>query len=150
MLNAARTLRALILFLCILGLTGLASANDHGGGGGASDLVTMEVFTTNLAPEEGGGSRFIQVTIALRLSDPQGAAAITAYMPQVRNDILLALSSHTGTALKVTKAREALAEDIKDIVNSIVGTPGKVDKKGKRTPAEGPVKQALFTAFIIQ
>jgi flagellar FliL protein len=150
MLNAARTLCKVFLLFGILCLTGQALANDHGGGGGGSDLVTLEVITTNLAREAGGDSKFIQIVIALRLSDPQGAAAINAYMPQVRNDILLLLSSHTGSALMVTQARKDLAEEVKDAVNGIVGTPAKTDKKGHREPADGPVKSALFTSFIVQ
>jgi flagellar FliL protein len=149
MLNFSRTLRAVLFLLGTLGLAGQVSANDHGGGGG-SDLVTLETITTNLAREEGGGSRFIQIAISLRLSDPLGAAAINAYMPQVRNDILLLLSSYTGTALMVTQARKDLAEEVKDAVNGIVGTPAKTDKKGHREPADGPVKHALFTSFIVQ
>jgi flagellar basal body-associated protein FliL len=151
MFNATRMLRAVLFVLCSLGLAGVVSANDHGGGGGGgSDLVTLETITTNLGREEDGGSKFIQLVIALRLSVPEGAAAINAYMPQVRNDILLLLSSHTGTSLMVTQARKDLAEEVKDAVNGIVGTPAKVDKKGHREPADGPVKSVLFTSFIIQ
>ncbi|NML26924.1 flagellar basal body-associated FliL family protein [Zoogloea dura] len=149
MFNAIRALRTAAFLFCLLGLTGHATANDHGGGG-VSDIVSLEAITTNLASKTGKESRFIQLVIALRLHDPQAAAAITAYMPQIRHDILLVLSSHTGEDLKLTSGRETLVDEIKDAVNGVIGTPARTDKKGKRIAGEGPVKQVFFTSFIVQ
>lgn len=148
MFNPIPALRAAALALCLLGPTGYATANE--GGGGVSDIVPLEAITTNLASKTGKESRFIQLVIALRLHDPKAAAAITAYMPQIRHDILLVLSSHTGEDLKLTSGRETLVDEIRDAVNSVVGAPARTDKKGKRIAAEGPVKQVFFTSFIVQ
>lgn len=145
-----RLLRVVLTLALLFSLPHQATANDHGGGGGSADLVTLEPFTTNLAPDAGGASRFVQLAVALRLSDPAGAAAINAYLPQVRHDILMMLSAHSGNELLITKNREQLAEDIRDTVNGVVGTPASTGKNGKRTPAIGPVKNALFTTFIVQ
>ncbi|HMV17861.1 MAG TPA: flagellar basal body-associated FliL family protein [Rhodocyclaceae bacterium] len=150
MCKSARSVLFRLFLWCALVVPVSAWANDHGGGGGGSDLVNMETITTNLAPEPGGNVRFIQLTIALRLHDPSGAAAISAYMPQIRNDILGLLASRTGAELLITKAREDLSDDIQDAVNAVVGTAAYTDKKGHAHRAEGPVKRALFTTFIVQ
>lgn len=150
MCKSVRSFFSALCLLCVLALPVSVRANDHGGGGGGSDLVNLETITTNLAPEQGGNVRFIQLTIVLRLHDPTGAAAINAYMPQIRNDILGLLASHTGAELMITKAREDLSEDIQDAVNAVVGTAAYTDKKGHAHRAEGPVKRALFTTFIVQ
>lgn len=151
MFNAVRALRAAFLAFCILGLVGQAHANDHGGGGGgASDIVTLEPITTNLAAEVGREGRFIQVAISLRLNDAQAAVAVNAYMPQIRHDILMVLCTHTGASLQDPTGREALVDEIKDAANAVVGTPAKTNKQGRRIAAEGPVKHVLFTSFIIQ
>ncbi|WP_346286464.1 flagellar basal body-associated FliL family protein [Zoogloea sp.] len=149
MFKALRALCAAALLSCLIGFAGEAVANDHGGGG-VSDIVSLEAITTNLASKSGKESRFIQLVIALKLHDPQAAAAITAYMPQIRHDILMVLSSHTGESLQVTAGRETLVDEIRDAVNSVIGAPARTDKKGKRIAAEGPVKQVFFTSFIIQ
>lgn len=151
MLNVRAILRAVFLCVCMLGSAVPAFANEHGGGGGgASEFVPLEVITTNLAPEPGGESRFIQIAITFRLNDPAAASVITAYMPIIRHQILMLLCSHSGAELQSTQAREELVEEIKDAANSVVGTPARTDKQGRRKPAEGPVKHALFTSFIIQ
>lgn len=151
MLSARAILRAVLFCACMLGTAVPVLANDHGGGGGgASEFVALEVITTNLAPEPGGESRFIQLAITFRLSDPAAASVITAYMPIIRHQILMVLCSHSGSSLQSTEAREALVEEIKDAANATVGTPARTDKQGRRKPAEGPVKHALFTSFIIQ
>ena len=150
MFKPLRTACAPLLLIASLGLAQPALANDHGGGGGGADLVTLETITTNLAADNSGSSRFVQLAIVLRLDDPKGAAAINAYMPQVRNDILLLLAGHSGNELKTTKGRGDLADEIRDAVNGIVGSPAHTDKRGHRQPANGPVKSTLFTSFIIQ
>ncbi|RTL31488.1 MAG: hypothetical protein EKK49_12100 [Rhodocyclaceae bacterium] len=151
MLSVRAILQALLLCVFISGTAVPAFANEHGGGeGGGGEFVALEVITTNLAPDPGGESHFIQIAITLRLSDPSMGSVITAYMPIIRHKILLLLGSHSGAELKTTEAREDLVEEVKDAVNSTIGTPGRVDKQGRRKPAEGPVKHALFTSFIIQ
>ncbi len=150
MFKPLRAACAPLLLIAGLGLAQPLLANDHGGGGGGADLITLETITTNLAADADGSSRFVQLAITLRLDDPKGAAAINAYMPQVRNDILMLLAGHCGAELKTTKARGDLAEEIRDAINGIVGNPAYTDKRGHRQPAIGPVKTTLFTNFIIQ
>ncbi|MBS0347042.1 MAG: flagellar basal body-associated FliL family protein [Proteobacteria bacterium] len=151
MLTVRAMLRAAVLCVSMLGVAVPALANDHGGGGGGGgEFVPLEVITTNLASEPGGEGHFIQIAITFRLSDPAAASVITAYMPIIRHKILLLLGSHSGSSLQSTQAREELVEEIKDVANATVGTPAREDKKGRRQPAVGPVKHALFTSFIIQ
>ena len=62
MCKSARSVLFRLFLWCALVVSVPAWANDHGGGGGGSDLVNMETITTNLAPEPGGNVRFIQLT----------------------------------------------------------------------------------------
>ena len=81
MFKPLRAACAPLLLIAGLSLAQPLLANDHGGGGGGADLITLETITTNLAADADGSSRFVQLAITLRLDDPKGAAAINAYMP---------------------------------------------------------------------
>lgn len=111
-------------------------------------FVPLEPFTVNLKSE--GSEQYLQTVIALRVEDPKEADKLKAYMPEVRNDILMLLSGKKASELAEREGREHLAEEIKDAVNSIIGTPAKVDKKGKKSEPEGPVEKAIFSTFIVQ
>ncbi len=111
-------------------------------------FINLEPFTVNLTPEN--GEQFLQVVIGLKVDDAHEGDKLKAYTPKIRNDILLLLTTKKPSEISTRDGREQLAEEIKDAVNSIVGTPGHTDKKGKTSAAEGPVDEAIFTSFIIQ
>ena len=111
-------------------------------------FINLEPFTVNLSPEN--GEQFLQVVIGLKVEDAHEGDHLKAYTPKIRNDILLLLTTKKPSEISTREGREQLAEEIKDTVNSIVGTPGDTDKKGKKSAPEGPVEEAIFTSFIIQ
>jgi flagellar FliL protein len=65
---------------------------------------TLENFTVNLA----GGDHFLQLGIVLQLKDEETAEKVKAYLPQIRNKVLLLLSSKTAEDLESPKGKEAL------------------------------------------
>jgi flagellar FliL protein len=105
--------------------------------------IPMEPFTVNLVPEV--GDQYLQVTINVEAEDAAVGEKLKVHMPKLRNRIMLILSSKKPSELASREGKEALAEEIKDSINSVIGEP----TKGKKAP-EGPIKEVLFTSFIIQ
>ncbi len=104
--------------------------------------VALESFTVNLVPDN--GDQFLQLLISLEVEDAQVGDQLKMYTPKLRNDITLLLSSKKASQLITKEGKEALAREIKDQVNGILDPVGKVKKR------EGPIKEVLFTSFIIQ
>ena len=150
MRTSAQFIRAILVCLILASMTGNALAGHDSGGGGPTDLVGLEIMITNLAPENAQDSRFLQVGIQLKLTDPKEGETVKAYMPKIRHEFLLVMCSHTASSLAEAGARDALVEELKDAANSILGKPGGVDKKGNKTAAKGPVADVLFSSFLVQ
>jgi flagellar basal body-associated protein FliL len=66
----------------------------------APTFVPLEPFTVNLADRE--AERYAQVGITLELNEAKAADLLKAYMPAIRNNILLALGSKTAAQLIAT------------------------------------------------
>ena len=102
--------------------------------------MALDVFTVNLAPETDG--QFLQVNISVEVDNASIAEKIKTYTPKIRNNITLLLSSKKSTDLSATEGKESLAKEIRTQINQIL-EPGSKE-------IEGPVKEVLFTSFIIQ
>lgn len=111
-------------------------------------FVNLEPFTVNLTPDP--AEHYMQAAVVLKLDEDKAAEQIKAYMPEVRDRVLMLLASQKATDLATKQGRMDLAAQIKDETNSVVGTPGRTDKQGRTIPPEGPVTAVLFTSFIIQ
>lgn len=103
-------------------------------------FIAMEPFTVNLVPET--GDQYLQVTLSLEAEDAGVGEKLKAYTPKLRNRIMLLLSDKKPSELAPREGKEALAVELRDAINTIIATDA---KKG-----EGPVKEVLFTSFIIQ
>lgn len=106
--------------------------------------IAMDAFTVNLVPET--GDQYLQVTINVEAEDAAVGETMKVHMPKLRNRIMLILSSKKASELASREGKEALAEEIRESINGVIGEP---PAKGKKEAA-GPVKEVLFTAFIIQ
>lgn len=106
--------------------------------------IPMEPFTVNLVPET--GDQYLQVTINVEAEDAAIGEKMKLHMPKLRNRIMLILSSKKASELASREGKEALAEEIRESINGVVGEP---PAKGKKA-TEGPIKEVLFTSFIIQ
>jgi flagellar FliL protein len=111
-------------------------------------FINLEAFTVNLAPET--GDQYLQLVIALKVDDDHAGDTIKNFMPEIRHRILMLLASKKASDLATETGRSDLADQLKDEVNGVVGTPGGFDKHGKKREAEGPVTAVLFTSFIVQ
>jgi flagellar FliL protein len=106
-------------------------------------FVALDPFTVNLVAET--GDQFLQLIISVEVADMSVGDRLKMYMPKLRNDITLLLSTKKASELISKEGKEKLAGEIRDQMNSVVEAPA---VKGKST--ENAVKEVLFTSFIIQ
>src|SRR6185369_12807120 len=64
----------------------------------------------NLADRD--AERFAQIGITLELEDPKFADELKAYMPAIRNGVLMVLAHKTSAQMLGRKGKEALAAEI--------------------------------------
>lgn len=100
--------------------------------------VSLETFTVNLVPEQ--GDQYLQVAVSVELSDAHAGEKMKLHMPKLRNRIMLLLSSKKASELAPKEGKEALAAEMRTQMNEVL-EPGSKN---------GPVKEVLFTSFIIQ
>ncbi len=129
----------------------------------------LETFTVNLVPEY--GDQYLQVEMTLKALDQKAVDAIKARMPEVRNRVLLLLSSMRASQLTPVTGKQLLAAAVRDEINTLLDPQAKTPQKLQRVdnpiespaagaaaaapkpaPAQpgGPVREVLFTSFIIQ
>jgi flagellar FliL protein len=129
-------------------------------------FVPLDTFTVNLADRD--AERFAQVGITLEVPDAATADLIKAFMPAVRNNILLAIADRTSAELLQRDGKTQLAQRVLRETSRALGyvvaepapaaaAPGADDpvpKKKKRrqaaAEAELPVKAVHFSNFIVQ
>jgi len=112
-------------------------------------FVALDPFTVNLAPED--GDHYLQVVMVLKVVDPTVAEQMKAYMPEIRHEVNLVLSSKRPSEISSVQGREALAIESMERVNYILGFEKPSEDKLRRNPGPwGPVITVLFNSFIIQ
>lgn len=104
--------------------------------------VALDAFTVNLVPEH--GDQYLQLVVSVEVDEAQTADQLKVYMPKLRNDLTLLLSSKKASDLVTTGGKEQLAEEIKEKINGVLDPASKGKKR------DWPVKEVLFTSFIIQ
>lgn len=127
-------------------------------------FLPLETLVVNLA--DPGGERFAQLGITLEISDPKVADSVKAYMPTIRNAVLMAVSQRTTSELLTPEGKAKLAKDIRREVSTPLGYEVEDDdeeaedshapkkpakgKKAKKSPPPNPIKNVLFSSFIVQ
>ena len=102
-------------------------------------FVTLETFTVNLQAD-GGGEHYLQVGIDLKVTDPTVVELVKLHMPEVRNGVLLLLSSKSAEQIAGLEGKQKLSAEIQEQVNKPLN--GKATGKG--------VTGVFFTSFVIQ
>lgn len=121
----------------------------------APTYVPLEPFTVNLADRE--SDRYAQIAVTLELAEPETADAIKAFMPAIRNNILMTLAHKTARELMERDGKERLAQQIRldtarglgmSVADEAVDAES---PRGKRRPsAPLPVSAVYFSTFIVQ
>ena len=155
--------------------TASASAEHHGG---KPDLkhpptfLPLDPFVVNLADKD--ADRYAQVGITFEVEDPKFAEQMKAFMPAIRNGILMILSHKSSSELLDRSGKEQLAgeilresartmgievEDPEPVVAkkaegdkaAAEDEEPKPKKKKKKAPVEpNPIKHVHFSNFIVQ
>ena len=101
-------------------------------------FVMLDQFTVNLQTET--TDQFLQVAMTLQVTDQSQEDLIKQYMPQVRNRLLLLLSSKKASEILTIEGKKKLSEEIITQV------------KLPFTPKAAPqgVTGVFFTSFVIQ
>lgn len=127
----------------------------------APTFVALEPFTVNLADRD--AERYAQVGISLELVNAKDADLLKAYMPAIRNNILLALGGKSAAQLTERDGKLRLAEEIRrealrplgyELVLPALGASAVAAKRSaaKDDDADGPppIRTVHFSNFIIQ
>ena len=97
-------------------------------------LFNLDTMIVNLAGH--GGKRYLRVTMALEIDDPEAVTAFENRLPQVRDAILMILPTKKYEDVSSTEGKIALRTEIMEKVNSLV--------------TKGQVKNIYFTEFVVQ
>lgn len=126
-------------------------------------FVPLDPFVVNLADRE--VDRYAQIGITLQVEDAKVADEIKAYLPAIRNNILMLLAHKTAEELMTADGKEKLARQVlrqsvlpmgieledEDEVEAEPVEPGKKRKKRQYDSIDdSPVKAVQFASFIIQ
>lgn len=128
-------------------------------------FVPLDAFTVNLADRD--AERYAQVGITLEIADAKVGDQIKAFMPAIRNNILMTIADRTAAEMAGREGKLALAEKIRREASRAMGVevedeaaaedadadadaaPKKKPKK-RKVPQLLPIKAVHFSNFIIQ
>lgn len=102
-------------------------------------FVTLETFTVNLQ-SDGGSDHYLQVGIDLKVTDPTVVDLVKLHMPEIRNSVLLLLSSKNTEQIASLEGKQKLSAEIQEQINKPLNA--KATGKG--------VTGVYFTSFVIQ
>ncbi len=120
-------------------------------------FVPLEPFVVNLADRE--TERFAQVGVTLEVDDAKFADELKAYMPAIRNGILMVLAHKTSAELlsqegKLALQKEILRESVLplgiEVEDEGDASPQGKRKKKRKSSVHNPVTKVHFSNFIVQ
>jgi len=95
-------------------------------------LIPMETFVVNLAGSR--GNKVAKINLELEVDGPKVQEEIEKRKPQVRDIIIILLSSKTFEQVSVKEGKDSLREEIANTVNSFL--------------TKGKIKRVYFTEFV--
>ena len=107
-------------------------------------FLPMDLFTVNLADRD--AERYAQVGVTLELADTRTSDLLKAYMPAVRNDVLMLIAHKKAADLQERAGKLELAREIKRAALKPLDDAD--DQHGDGD--EAPVRAVHFSSFIIQ
>ncbi len=98
----------------------------------------LDVFTVNLQPKEKG--QYLQLGLTVKIRDTDVAQEIDRLMPDIRNRILLLLTSKTAEDLSTLVGKQQLGNELTE----------EIRKSFDSDMFREEVMEVLFTSFVIQ
>lgn len=123
-------------------------------------FVALDPFVVNLADRE--QERYAQIGVTLEVDDAKVAEELKAYMPAIRNGVLMVLAHKTSAELLERAGKEKLAGEImreavrplgielEEETSDEAADDKPAKKKKRKAQVHNPVQQVLFSSFIIQ
>lgn len=103
-------------------------------------FIRIDTFTVNLKKTD-TEDHYLQVELQFKVVDPKAEEAVKLRMPEIRNALLLLLSSKTQEELVTVEGKQKLSADIVSQANQIIRA---------KEPAKDGVAGVYFTSFVIQ
>ena len=103
-------------------------------------FIKLETFTVNLQPEDHEQHRYLQVDLTVKVSETEVTNVIKEKMPEIRNQILLLLSSKNATEISNYEGKQQLSQGIAEAIRL----------KVEHEMLQDDIQDVLFTSFIIQ
>lgn len=100
----------------------------------AKTMYRLEPFLVNLA--DTAETRFARISIDLESSDSDFEAGAEAHLAQIRDSLLLLISSKNYNTLRTVEGKLELRDEMLERVNAVLG--------------EGKATGAYFTEFVVQ
>lgn len=129
--------------------------------GAPPTFLALDSFTVNLADKT--SERYAQVGITLEVDTAENAEKLKAYMPAIRNNVLMILAHKTSEELLTRSGKERLAREIMRESVRPMGIEIEPEedeaaetqeapkpRKKKRRNVYNPVQQVHFSNFIVQ
>ena len=118
---------------------GTAKSDSHSGGkqgqaAAPGAMFDLDPFIVNLADTP--DVRYLKITIKLEVENEAVSTDLSARVPQVRDAVLVLLSSKDVNAVRTTQGKFQLRDEITQRINSLLPKPG--------------VRSAYFTDFVVQ
>ena len=115
-------------------------------------FLPLDPFVVNLADRE--QERYAQVGITLQIDNAEVAEQLKAYMPAIRNGVLMILAHKSSAELLERAGKEQLAAEImRESVRPLgieVPPVGAVPGKPRLPVVHSPIEKVHFSSFIIQ
>lgn len=101
-------------------------------------FLNLEPFTVNLLEED--GEHYLQTSIVFQVADDKTVETMKAYLPVIRNRILLLLSGKRPSDLAAPAGKAKLVDELTAAVRESI--PGSAPDRG--------IVQAFLGAFVVQ
>jgi flagellar protein FliL len=102
----------------------------------ASIAFPLEPFIVNLMDRSGLGRRYLKVAIVLELDGEAGKQRVEAHSPELKDTILLLLSSQFFEDISTVEGKLELKQALISRVNQVLG--------------DAVVRRIYFTEFVVQ
>lgn len=96
----------------------------------------LDSFIVNLLDKAGAGKRYLKIKIVLEVGDEEGQRTVDSHIPQLKDTILLLLSSQSFSDINTMEGKIELKQILLSRINQVLG--------------EGIVHRLYFTEFVVQ
>ena len=110
------------------------AGGTHGQSAAPGVMFDLEPFIVNLA--DAPDIRYLKLTVKLEAENEAVTTELSARIPQIRDAVLVLLSSKDVNAVRTTQGKFQLRDEITQRINGLLPKPG--------------IRSAYFTEFVVQ